>query len=92
MPAQQIAEAINYQPPVGLLELADREADGKKLILYGGHVALLDVLKKGSEDSPDELLLRLETSPDRALDLLNHPSLYASPEDAQNVFGDSQPH
>jgi hypothetical protein len=75
-----------YEKPDNVFELAEREEDGKKLILYAGKMALLDILKKAENGVPDHLLLRIESSPDKAMDLFHHPALYTTPEMATIIF------
>lgn len=75
-----------YQPPEEAVDLADREFDGKRLILYVGQMAVLDVVNVDEGGNPDVLLLRLESTPNNAMDLLNHPSTYAPSDLARAVF------
>lgn len=80
-----------YEAPKGLEDFADREtADGKRLILYIGDVALLDIIEPKHEEAdeivPDRLLLRLKAAKEQAMDLFHHPAPFASTEDALRIF------
>ena len=87
MSATKELEQPRFPVPKGVVELADREEDGKILVLYSGSVALLDVIKKPvGKATPAEHLLRLASDPKNSLDLLYHPSLYTTPEVAKEVF------
>lgn len=79
-------DQFRFLVPDGLVEVNDRQEDGKLLVLYGGHIALLDVIKPPESGSLPALLLRLTAPPDQALDLFRHPALYATSQDARRVF------
>ncbi len=80
-----------YEAPSGITDFGERTTDGKKLILYISEVAFVDVIEiesiMGGQEILGELLLRVEAPPDKAMDLLRHTPVYASPEDAERVFG-----
>lgn len=69
-------ERPRFPVPAGLVEVDDREEGDRILVLYGGHIALLDVIKKPGDGTPPEHLLRIETERENAFDLLHHPALF----------------
>ena len=86
-----------YQAPEGLMDFADREVDGKKIILYIGDKALLDIVKKGYIDVveevevPDILLRRIETEPQDGVNIFKHPASYLSAEEEMRIFDRNNP-
>ena len=83
-----------YEAPSGLADFGDRITNGKKVILYISDRAFVDVVEivsVGDEQRLGKHLLRVESSVDKAMDLLRHTPVYASPEDAERVFGRTKP-
>lgn len=80
-----------YSPPEGYEDFADREHNGRRIILYMGQGAVVDVVDKGySIDDvavPDMLLLRVQGPLEEAMTVFEYPQRYAAPDDAKRVFG-----
>lgn len=86
-------ESGAYTAPENAVDLGDRIIDGKKLILYVGEKAVVDIVQRevvGQHEILGPLLLRVEGSKAQALDLLYHPAAYAKAEDAARVFNGEQ--
>lgn len=75
-----------YAPPEGHKDVMDRMEGNKKLILYVGERAVLDVLIVDDNDEPKALLMRLNEDPSQAIDLFTFPQRHADEEVARNVF------
>lgn len=83
-------ESKPYEPPEGLMDLGDRSADGKKFFLYVGERTFVDVVEVKYINDKEELgslITRVEGTPDKALDLLEHTSLFMPEDEASRIFG-----
>jgi len=81
-------DAPVYQPPEGSDDFGERDVIGKglRLLLYIGEIASLDIVTIDENDEPRALVMRLEDSRDRAMNLLRHPQSYVSEEQAIILF------
>lgn len=83
-------ESGQYVAPENAEDFGERDIDGKRLILYIGEKATVDVVERRIKDDHEELgrlLLRVVADKSKAMDLLNHTPLFATPEEANRVFG-----
>jgi hypothetical protein len=79
-----------YHAPEGVMDFGERTIDGKKLILYISDVAFVDIVQIETIEGSEVLgshILTVESTPDRAMDLLNHTPLFLPPEEAERIFG-----
>jgi hypothetical protein len=87
---QLAIEPMQYRAPEGLVDLGDRVVQDKKFILYVGEKAFVDIVEitevVNSKEVLGSLVTRAESTPDRALDLLHHTSLFLSVEDNARIF------
>ena len=77
-----------YEPPEGSADFGERDVEGKdlRLLLYIGEIASLDVVHLDENGEPEFLVMRLEDTRDRAMNLLRHPQSYISKEIAIQLF------
>jgi len=80
-----------YRAPLDAEDYGERQADGKKFLLYLGEKAIVDVVELHFDENGKELLggqiLRLVDALEKGPAMLNHTSLHVPEDVAREVFG-----